>query len=85
MGPSFYAGLAAFLFVVYTWFRKSKASIGPLPPGPKPVPILGNVRDLTTKELWIPATQWAKKYGEQTFFFLDLNWRSSHPPFFQEM
>ncbi|KAF7368779.1 Cytochrome P450 [Mycena venus] len=48
----------------YIWQRKPKAQAGPLPPGPTPVPILGNVRDLTAKELWLAATKWAKKFGD---------------------
>jgi hypothetical protein len=34
-----------------------------LPPGPKPFPILGNIRDFALKEMWIPATQWAAEFG----------------------
>lgn len=58
------------LIALFFWFRKSKASFASLPPGPKPVPLLGNVFDLTTKELWLPASQWAKQYGQSTFFDL---------------
>jgi hypothetical protein len=57
------AGLASLLVALFMWFRKSKASAS-LPPGPKPVPLLGNIRDLTTKELWLPAHRWAKQYGK---------------------
>lgn len=58
------AGLASLLVALFIWFRKPKASTASLPPGPKPVPVLGNIRDLTAKELWLPAAQWAKQYGE---------------------
>ena len=34
-----------------------------LPPGPKPLPLIGNALNLTTKELWLRATEWGKQYG----------------------
>ncbi|KAG1841703.1 cytochrome P450 [Suillus subalutaceus] len=36
----------------------------PLPPGPKRLPILGNVSDLNVFEPWLTYTDWAKKYGD---------------------
>ncbi|KAG6876713.1 hypothetical protein C0993_000918, partial [Termitomyces sp. T159_Od127] len=56
-------GLASLIVTFFIWFRKHKASTVSLPPGPRPLPLLGNVRDLTTKELWLPAAKWAKQYG----------------------
>ena len=38
-----------------------------LPPGPKPWPLLGNITDLRPKELWLLATDWAKRYGPFLF------------------
>ena len=48
-------------FVLCVRFRKQKRALGPLPPGPRPVFILGNVRDLTLD----PAKRWAEQYGQQ--------------------
>ncbi|KAJ6629355.1 cytochrome P450 [Mycena sp. CBHHK59/15] len=55
---------AALLAIGFIWTRKSKAQAALLPPGPTPVPILGNVLDLTAKELWLVATKWAKQFGD---------------------
>ncbi|KAG5718859.1 O-methylsterigmatocystin oxidoreductase [Termitomyces sp. T112] len=57
-------GLASLVVTLFIWFRKHKASTASFPPGPKPLPLLGNVQDLTTKELWLPAAKWAKQYGD---------------------
>ena len=49
---------------LYAWSRSSKGRNLPVPPGPKPVPVLGNLFDLTAKELWLRVTGWSKQYGE---------------------
>ena len=64
ISSSILAALGCLLVALFMWFRKAKASAS-LPPGPKPVPLFGNIRELTTKELWLPAHQWAKQYGTQ--------------------
>lgn len=57
-------GVVCLLITLFVWFRGSNAPS--LPPGPKPIPLMGNFRDLTTKEFWLPVTKWAKQYGESS-------------------
>ncbi|KAJ7651442.1 cytochrome P450 [Mycena rosella] len=56
--------VAVLLTITFVWHRKSTAPARYLPPGPRPVPILGNVLDLTAKELWLVATKWAAQFGD---------------------
>ena len=34
-----------------------------LAPGPKPLPLIGNLLDVPTKREWETITQWGKQYG----------------------
>ena len=58
------------IFAVFTLYRHlylgSKHNIKrlPYPPGPKPLPVIGNLLDMPTGYDWLTYAEWAKKYGE---------------------
>jgi len=57
--PSVLAALGTFLFLYLQWSHNRSH----YPPGPTPVPILGNIFDFTARELWLRVTKWADIYG----------------------
>ncbi|THH22534.1 hypothetical protein EUX98_g8161 [Antrodiella citrinella] len=50
----------------FAWARhqQTKKVSRAYPPGPKPLPFVGNILDLTAIELWMRATSWANQFGE---------------------
>lgn len=54
----------AVMATLIVWTRLGKKNTYPVPPGPKPVVLIGNVRDLTSNQLWLRAQQWYREYGE---------------------
>ena len=63
-------GLALGVAVLVAFARSARANKFPVPPGPKPLLLVGNIFDLTTKELWLRATGWAKQYGASRLRFM---------------
>ncbi|KII86980.1 hypothetical protein PLICRDRAFT_43678 [Plicaturopsis crispa FD-325 SS-3] len=58
---------AAFVLAAVLVVRARSRPALRYPPGPKPVPVLGNVRDLTAKGLWLEATKWADQFGSVVY------------------
>lgn len=51
--------ISAVLALVFLRMR----GLAPLPPGPKPLPLLGNALQLKEKYMWKLAVDWYKEYG----------------------
>lgn len=48
----------------YLYAKRTAARSKHYPPGPAPLPLLGNIFDLTTHELWVRITNWSRLYGD---------------------
>ncbi|KAG6328751.1 hypothetical protein ID866_10338 [Astraeus odoratus] len=60
----FLFAIAAYLVKKVFWSRKPPA---PLPPGPKPLPLLGNYFDVPSRGLRATYTEWATKFGDISY------------------
>jgi hypothetical protein len=49
----------------FYWYKERTSRHGlPFPPGPKPLPLVGNLFDLPYESPWLVYDQWAKEYGQ---------------------
>lgn len=55
------------LVSVYLYFTRRNGSKLPKPPGPKPLPLVGNIFNLPAQQLWLTVTDWSKIYGGPFF------------------
>ena len=68
-------GSFPFLCIFY-FYRKARPQAA-LPPGPLPLPIVGNALHMPKEQPWLKYTEWAKQYGES---YLAVSQRFIHNP-----
>ncbi|KAH6919268.1 cytochrome P450 [Coprinopsis sp. MPI-PUGE-AT-0042] len=58
----------AVAYVLLRVARGDKHGRLPLPPGPKGLPVIGNLLDIPQDKPWLVYNEWAKKYGDVMYF-----------------
>ncbi|KAG2147549.1 cytochrome P450 [Suillus clintonianus] len=63
------AAISAVAYGLVSWWSQKKRNPGglPLPPGPKPLPVVGNVLGIKIDEPWVTYTHWGATYGELVY------------------
>jgi hypothetical protein len=58
------SGAALLLLLVLSWpYLTGSRHALPLPPGPKPLPLLGNLLDVPKHFAWVRYKEWADQFG----------------------
>lgn len=60
------AACALLCFRLFLKWRESRRGPLPFPPGPKGLPLIGNLFDMPPAEAWHQARKWGETYGEPT-------------------
>ncbi|KAH7913596.1 cytochrome P450 [Hygrophoropsis aurantiaca] len=55
--------IPSFAFIIRNLVNRKRTHL-PLPPGPTPVPLLGNILSIKADEPWVTYTQWKAAYGD---------------------
>ena len=50
--------------LVSLYFSRARRQRGLRPPGPRPLPLLGNLLDVPTEQPWEKYTEWGAIYGK---------------------
>ena len=54
---------------VYVLLRRKRRHPLPFPPGPKSLPVIGNLRDIPFKYQWFTYEKWGRDIGKCILFF----------------
>jgi len=60
--PTLLFSFVVILLYLLSWARRSRRL--PLPPGPKGLPLIGNILDIPRTYIWLKYAQLAKIYGD---------------------
>lgn len=70
-------GLALLGVGLVIWLFKGRQTASPLPPGPTPLPIIGNILDFPKSKPWEAYSRLAEKYGKFLYKILNYNQKSN--------
>jgi hypothetical protein len=59
--------ITAFLFLFYGLHWKRNRSKLPMPPGPKKLPLVGNLFDIPAERQWETYLEWSKQFSGSIF------------------
>ena len=62
--PAF--GALTIFIVIFAWIPVRRSGGPPFPPGPRPDPLIGNIRQIGSNDLKVLFEQWGREYGGST-------------------
>jgi hypothetical protein len=61
-------GIGVGIALVFCYLATKKRRNDRLPPGPKPLPLIGNLLNMPTQQSWLTFTKWKEQYGTDNLF-----------------